>query len=86
MSAPWPEFQTRQQLDEELSWTAAFDSWDQYHDDVYYVVEIYRRGARIDTFMVKVGILVETPDLEREVREQIAHVAATGRTNTAYSR
>jgi len=86
MQFTWPRFAARQPLADGRTWTATFESYDQYREDCYYAVTIFN-GARADTITVKVGMEFAGDDWNRvefivELRERIAQVAATGITNT----
>jgi hypothetical protein len=88
-SFTWPVF-NREALDGIRAWAATFDSYDQYHEDVYYAVRL-RDGERdIGEFMVQVGMEFapgndwDTPEFLTELRARIASVATTGKTNTTH--
>lgn len=90
-SFSWPAFEVKQPLDGGRSWTAAFDSHDQYKDNVYYLVRLFQGEVRIDDFMVEIGTEWTgddwtVPTFLPELTRRIAEVAATGKTNTAYRR
>lgn len=85
----WPAFEVEQPLDGGRSWTAVFDSHDQYKDNVYYLVRLFQGEVRIDEFMVEIGTEWTgddwtVPTFLPELTRRIAEVAATGKTNTAY--
>ncbi len=89
MSFTWPEFATNQPLGGGRSWTAAFDSYDQYRENVYYLVRIFEGEAWVSEFMVEIdtswcGDDWTVPTFLPELTSRIAAVAATGKTNTAY--
>jgi len=44
MSFTFPDFTEPVALDGGGRWTATFDSYDQHHDDVYYVLVVRRQG------------------------------------------
>lgn len=89
MAFTWPEFTVNQPLDGGRSWTAMFDSYDQYRENVYYLVRLFQGEVRIDEFMVEIGTEWAgddwtVPRFLPELTRRIAEVAATGKTNTAY--
>ncbi len=89
MAFTWPEFTTRQRLDDLRSWTASFDSYDQYHENVYYLVQLYRGDEQLSQFMVKVdttwcGDDWTVPSFLPELTKKIAEWAEDGKTNTDY--
>lgn len=91
MAFTWPEFTVNQPLDGGRSWTASFDSYSQHMDNAYYLVRLFQGDVWIDEFMVEVGIEWAgedwtVPTFLPELTRRIAEVAATGKTNTAYSR
>jgi hypothetical protein len=82
--ASWPQFDS-EQLDGGRTWSATFDSYDERHDVVYYVVTL-SDGTE---FMVEVSAVFSSDKWDDEVarttlRARISRVAATGRTNTEY--
>jgi hypothetical protein len=90
MSFEWPQFEEKQPLDNGRSWTAKFDSYDQHRDDCYYVVTVYDRDQWVGDFMVQVGTEFagddwSGPEFLNQLRDRIARVAATGKTNTDYT-
>ena len=89
MSFEWPEFQEKQPLDDGRSWTAKFDSFDEYRDDCYYLVKLWNGDELLKEFMVQVGTHwagdnFAVPTFEPELRGRIAQVAATGQANTEW--
>lgn len=89
MPFTWPEFEVRRPLDGGRAWTASFDSYDPYRENVYYRVWMFRDKVWIDTFMVEIGTEWigddwTVPTFLPELTRRIAAVAATGTTNTAY--
>ncbi len=83
----WPTFEIPHRLADGRSWTASFDSYDEYRDCCYYLVVIVDGGDPVDELMARVGLDPEPmndPALEAGIRAQIADVAASGRSNTAY--
>jgi hypothetical protein len=90
MSFEWPEFEEKQPLDGGRSWTAKFDSYDQYRENCYYRVTLYDGLRAVDELMVQVGTEFagddwSGPEFLSELRSRIARVAATGKTNTDYA-
>ncbi|MBL9016078.1 MAG: hypothetical protein JNL83_17965 [Myxococcales bacterium] len=91
MAFTWPEFTVNQPLDGGRSWTAMFDSYDQYRENVYYLVRLFQGEVWIDEFMVEIGTEWTgddwtVPTFLPELTRRISEVAATGKTNTPYSR
>lgn len=89
MSSNFPEFTTPQPLAGGRTWTATFESFDQRNDDIYYVVDIREGDTRITRFIAQVwpsvpGNAWDGPAFVENVRQGIAKVAATGKTNTSY--
>ncbi len=88
-SSTWPTFD-HQPLDGDRSWSATFDSYDQHHDDCYYLVRLFEGDRAVAELTVKIsmdfapGDNWETPEFLTELRSRIAEVAATGKTNTTY--
>jgi len=89
MAFEFPQFQDPVVINEDWSWTAVFDSYNQRTDDVYYRASLHRAGRRVISFMVQGDMLRfgddwtgagVTDDLERQIHE----VVVTGRSNTAY--
>ncbi len=88
MSFTWPEFTQPQPLDGSRTWTAKFDSYDQYREVCYYEIMIHGDiGAQ--KFMVAVGTEFAgddwtSPAFLDELRARLERVAVTGQTNTDY--
>ncbi|MBL7500402.1 hypothetical protein I6A84_21905 [Frankia sp. CNm7] len=81
MEFSWPEFATNETVDGERSWTAVFDSYDQYREFCYYLVKIFDGDRQVGEFTAKVGTEFAgddwtTPAFESELRERIARAAA----------
>jgi len=83
----WPTF-TNEALADNRTWSATFDSYDQYRDFVYYVVTL--QGS---SFMVQIALDWaatikdwDSPEFIAGLRAAIARVAATGKTNTTHTR
>src|SRR6185312_11019748 len=84
MSLAWPTF-SLEPLDDGRTWSATFESYDERHDDVYYVVTL-SDGTDLmaqcsTTFSSNAWIETEVRDT---LRERIGRVAATGKSNTDY--
>lgn len=89
MEFEFPEYATKQPLGDGRSWTARFDSWDEFRDNCYYKVKLYRDDEVLGEFMVQIvtgwaGENFAVPTFEPELRRLIAEVAATGKANTDY--
>jgi hypothetical protein len=83
----WPTF-SHETLADRRTWSATFDSYDQYRDFVYYVVTL--QGA---SFMVQIALDWaatikdwDSAEFISGLRAAIAQVAATGKTNTSHAR
>ncbi len=91
MGFPWPAFD-HESLPENRAWSATFDSYDQHHDDCYYLVQLSGSGGADAAFMVQIGMEFapddrwDTPEFLAELRARIARVAETGKTNTTHAR
>lgn len=89
MAFEWPQYPTPQRLDDLRSWTATFDSYDQYHDDAYYRVRLARGDEVLSEFMIQVDLSWAgddwtVPTFEPRLKKLLAEWAADGKTNTAY--
>jgi hypothetical protein len=86
---PFPTFDDPQRLSWRATWTAVLDSYDQRNDDLYYVVTRRDGGAEPVRFMARVwarpDLPWDRPAFAEAVRQDLAQVAATGRTNTTYA-
>ena len=85
----FPQFPQPTPIDGQRAWTAAFESFDQRNDDLYYVVDLHDGGQRTARFLVQVSPTLhpdewDGPKFVEQVRQAIAKVAATGKTNTSY--
>jgi hypothetical protein len=85
----WPEFHEPTAIDAKASWTATFESYDQRHDDVYYVVTRLEGAQEIAQFIVVVGLYWagddwRGPEFVQRLRQDIHNIAVAGRTNTSY--
>ncbi|MDT3441048.1 MULTISPECIES: hypothetical protein [unclassified Pseudofrankia] len=81
MEFSWPEFARNETINGERSWTAAFDSYDQYRELCYYLVKIFDGDRPVGEVRAEVGTEFAgddwtTPAFESELRERIAQVAA----------
>jgi hypothetical protein len=89
MSFQWPEFETHEPLAAGRSWTARFDSYDQYRENCYYRVSLFDAEQPIAEIMAEVGTEFvgddwTSPEFTNELRARIARVAATSKSNTSY--
>jgi hypothetical protein len=89
MSSSFPEFPAPQPLDGQRTWTATFESYDQRNDDIYYIVDLREGDQRVARFIAQVWPSVpgnewDGPKFVENVRQGIAKIAATGKTNTSY--
>jgi hypothetical protein len=85
----WPTF-SNEAVADNRTWSATFDSYDQYRDFVYYLVTLLSSAA---PFMVQIALdwaatIRDWDSLEfiAGLRAEIARVAATGKTNTTHTR
>jgi hypothetical protein len=90
MSFTWPQFVTPQPLDGSRTWTASFDSYDQYREDCYYCVRLFDGAELVAELMAQVSMGFagddwRGPTFVDEVRAQVARVAAAGATNTSWA-
>lgn len=81
MDFSWPEFASNRPVDGGRSWTAAFDSYDQYRELCYYLVKIFDGDWQVGEGTAEVGTGFAgddwaTPAFESELRARIAQVAA----------
>lgn len=85
----FPDFDDPQPLDDDRTWTAAFDSHDLREDDIYYAVRVSSGGAPAAPFMAHIWLGPQpdlaNPDLRESLARELAKVAAGGITNTAYA-
>jgi hypothetical protein len=89
VSASFPEFPQPQPLDGQRTWTASFESYDQRNDEIYYIVDLREAHQHVARFIVQVwpsvpGNRWDPIAFVDNVRQGIAKIAATGRTNTSY--
>ncbi|OHV40586.1 MULTISPECIES: hypothetical protein [Pseudofrankia] len=80
MEFSWPEFATSRTVDGRLSWTAEFDSYDQYREVCYYRVRVFDGDRRVGEVTADVGTEFAgddwtTPAFESELRARIARIA-----------
>jgi hypothetical protein len=84
----WPEFEAKQPLADGRSWTAKFDSFDQYREYVYYLVTLHdgdkatKLVAQLDSNSYQGDW---TDEQQRRLTDGIAAVAASGESNTSYA-
>lgn len=89
MGFSFPEFPEPTPLDTQRSWTAAFESYDQRNEDVYYVITLHEGGREVGRFIVEVfphwaGDDWSVPEFEEGMRKALHVLAAAGKTNTSY--
>src|SRR5512139_1917002 len=90
MPFTWPQFVTPQPLDGKRTWTALFDSYDQYREDCYYCLRIFDGQELVAELVAQVpmgfaGDDWRGPAFVEEVRSRLAGVAADGRSNTSHT-
>ena len=78
----WPVFE-REPLDDNRAWSATFESYDQYHDDVYYALQLVEGATPSPAVTVKLGMAFApdvnnwmTPDFVPALRAALAAQAA----------
>jgi hypothetical protein len=76
----WPRFR-------ELGWSASFESYDQYRDNLYYVITMNSGGPQFVAEIDISGVRDDADHVElgAHVRAELHKVAALGHTNTAYA-
>jgi hypothetical protein len=87
MPFSFPEFSTPMPLSVDRVWTAAFQSYDQRHDDVYYTVmihtetllEVARFTARVSLWWA--GDDWTSAEFGTRLHTALLEVALTGKTN-----
>jgi len=85
----WPRFDEPAAPDADRWWTATFDSYDQHHDDVYYLLTITGAdGSRAHlvakTWPSWAGEDWTTPDFVTGLRRALHTIAARGQSNTSH--
>jgi len=90
MAFTFPEYTQPTPLDAQRSWTAAFESYDQRNDDVYYVVTLHEAGREDVRFIVQVfpywaGDDWSGPEFAERMRQELHKLAGAGKTNTQYT-
>jgi hypothetical protein len=91
MAFDWPEFLERVQIDEARGWTATFDSYRQYTEDCFYLVNLCEADGTQKRFIVQIpvgwaGDDWTGPSFEDYLRQAIGAAAAAGETNCEYGR
>jgi hypothetical protein len=89
MKSSWPQFPRPTKLGDGRSWTAAFESFNQHSDDVYYYILVSEEGRDPNGFFVRLTVPPEGeesagPALRGFLREELHRLADDGRTNTDY--
>lgn len=85
MESAWPEFQTKQPLENGRSWTARFDSYDQYRERCYYLIRVFDGDALVNEFMVLVDTEFPSETVQQmlpELTARLTRLAAGGTSNT----
>ena len=61
MDFSWPNFTKKRKLHNGLYWTAIFHSFNQRHNDLYYVITLYEKSQ--DDFMPcnRFGVVISEP-------------------------
>jgi len=82
----FPEIRMGRDLGDGRSFRALFDSYDQYHEDLYYVVTIFTRGVESCRFMVQLAAPVDLQSEEFKLNlfSQLEDQARIGKPNTPY--
>jgi hypothetical protein len=89
MAFTFPQWHDRTAIDAERSWTATFDSYDQRHDDAYYVVTVHEGARDALRFVVQVSLYWAGDDwtgpaFAERIQREMHTLASAGRTNTTY--
>ncbi|MCX6559914.1 MAG: hypothetical protein NTZ26_05305 [Candidatus Aminicenantes bacterium] len=89
MKPSWPQFPRPTKLGDGRSWTAAFESFDQRNEDVYYYILVSEEGRDPNGFFVRVTVPPEGeesagPALRGFLRQELHRLADEGRANTEY--
>lgn len=89
MSFSFPEFSEPVALADGRRWTAAFDSYDQRNEDVYYVITLHADGEPV-RFMAQAPLYWagedwSTPEFRTRLESELALVAKQGQSNTPYA-
>lgn len=87
MEPLWPQFVIPQRLDGTRAWTASFDSYDQYREWCYYCIRLFDGTQLVGDIMAQVDPGPENltePGAGEQIYAQVARVAASGETNTAW--
>jgi hypothetical protein len=89
MSFDFPRFDQPVAIDDDRSWTAVFDSYDQRNDDIYYIITIARAGRPADRLVAQIwpswaGDDWTTRDFGERLRSQLHAIATQGESNTDY--
>ncbi len=77
-----PQFPDMVRVDDEISWTAAFDSWDEYNNNAYYLLTVYKRGRESARFFVRLDYF--GADDNASIQERLTSYARDENTNTDY--
>lgn len=80
MSDGFPAFAEARALDGRRSWTATVESFDQYHEILYYTLTLAEVGRAAHTFIAAVD-----PGDAAAIERALHDIAATGRSNTRYA-
>jgi hypothetical protein len=86
----FPAFDEPTPIDEQRSWVATFESYDQRNDDVYYDVSVRVDGRETARFIAQVGLYWAGddwtgPEFGDSIKQRIHHVAISGESNTTYT-
>jgi hypothetical protein len=88
MSTALRDFDAPVPLADGRRWTARFDSFDEYHEEAYFVVALLDAAGASANFVVRIdtsGITnLLAPSARDEVAAAISAVAKSGKTNTPY--
>ena len=90
MGFAFPEFPEPTPLDTQRTWTAAFESYDQRKENVYYVITLHEGGREVGRFIVEIfpswaGEDWSGPEFKEGLQKELHVLAAAGKTNTSYT-
>lgn len=85
-----PDFSTPIAIDQQRSFTARFDSYDQRNDDIYYMISVQQSDRDPVSFMAQVGMYWAgddwtSPAFVQRLQQELHTIAARGVSNTAYT-
>jgi hypothetical protein len=84
-----PKFETPQPLTTSRTWTAAFDSYDQRNEWLYYIITRHEHGTEVDRLLAQLdawrgGASWAMPVFIEGVRRDLEELARLGQSNVRY--